>query len=144
MARLNLTLNENLYEIINEKAKEKGVSVNNLVYNVLVNYFVDTDFDLLEEFDLIKKEASQQKGNYNLNDLKSFQDLEKKLKGSNYPESVAQVKSRIGLMFKNTMDYTIHTKEGDYLIQLDEKDNKKTYDRAVTYYNLLSGRRSEE
>ena len=143
MARLNLTLNDELYNIISAEAGKKGISVNNLVYNVLVNHFVDTDFDLLEEFEKIKKEAYEREGNYSLNDLKSFQALEKKLKDSNYPESLPQVKSRLSLMFKNTTEYSVHTDKGDFTIQQDENDKKKTYERAVTYFNLLSGMKKE-
>ena len=143
MARLNLTLSDDLYNIISDEAVRKGVSVNNLVYNVLVNHFVDTDFDLLEEFEKIKKEAYEQEGNYNLNSLKSFQDLERKLIDSNYPESLPQVKSRLALMFKNSTDYSVHTDKGDFTIQQDENDKKKTYERAVTYFNLLSGMKKE-
>lgn len=141
MARLNLTLSDEFYSVIDADAKEKGVSVNNLVYNVLVHHFIDTDFDILEEFEKIKKEASEREGNYSLNDLKSFQDLDDKLKESNYPESLPQVKSRISLMFKNSVEYTIHTENGDYTIHQDENDKEKTYDRAVSYYNLFTGKK---
>lgn len=116
MPRVNLSLNGSVYADLKAEADDKGISVNNLVYSILKDRYGYNGFDILVEFENLKREARAQTGFFNLNALPTFQNLEKKLKNTGYPESAAQVRARLGRMFQDAV----------------EKDLVWNVDRAVT------------
>lgn len=142
MARVNLTINDNLFEKIQSESEERGVSANNLIYNIIVKHFDDTGFDLLDEFENMKKEAKEKaketNGKFSYNDLPTYQNLEEKLGKSKYPESVKQVKIRLSMMFREsdckTNDWIFSYNGKTTLIESKDK-NIDEINRLLQYYD---------
>ena len=134
MPRINFSVTDDLYKQIEEKAQKRNVSVNSYVYNIIVKQFCDSDFDLLDEFENLIKEADSKEGDFSLNDLDTFKNLDDKLKKTNYPENVKQVKTRLGMMFqdtvKNNVDYEVNNV---MTISRDGKEVERTSHRMKLY-----------
>ncbi|SDJ31062.1 hypothetical protein SAMN04487760_10524 [Lachnospiraceae bacterium G41] len=134
MPRINFSVTDDLYKQIEEKAQKRNVSVNSYVYNIIVKQFCDSDFDLLDEFENLIKEADSKEGDFSLNDLDTFKNLDDKLKETNYPENVKQVKTRLGMMFqdtvKNNVDYEVNNV---MTISRDGKEVERTSHRMKLY-----------
>jgi hypothetical protein len=138
MPRLNLSVNNAVYEDLQREADDKGISINNLVYSILRDRYGYNGFDILTEFENLKREARAQDGFFNLNNLPTFQNLETKLKNTGYPESVSQVKARLGRMFMEAVEKD-QVWNVDRAVSVDQEGNErgKTSSRAAVYSNSV-------
>lgn len=139
MPRVNLSLNEAVYGDLKAEADDKGISVNNLVYSILKDRYGYNGFDILVEFENLKREARAQKGFFSLHALPTFQNLEKKLENTGYPESAAQVRARLGRMFQDAVEKSL-VWDIDRAVTVDQDKNEvaKTAARAAVYASKLS------
>ena len=129
MPRIHISLNGKLYEEVLKESKEKGVSTSNYVYNLVAKQFDDTGFDLLEEFQNLKKEAEEMSketdGKFSFNDLPTYKNIEEKLKNSKCPESAKQTKIRLSMMFRENADAEDWVFENNGRYMVVEKTSKK-------------------
>ena len=136
MPRLNLSINNAVFSDLQREADEKGISVNNLVYSILRDRYGYNGFDILVEFENLKREARAESGFFNLNNLPTFQNLETKLKNTGYPESPSQVRARLGRMFMEAVEKD-QVWNVDRAMSIDQDGNEiaKTSSRAAVYSN---------
>lgn len=143
MSRVNLSIDENLYKKIQGEANKKGVSVNNYIYNLIVLHFDKDTFNLIEEFENLKAEAeikaAETGGKFTLNDLPTYKNLDEKLKNSQHPESVKQVKSRLSMMFKNSagIDWTINNNGRLMYVERVRPADDELLKRLMKYKELM-------
>lgn len=134
MPRLNLSLNSAIYNDLKREADDKGISVNNLVYSILRDRYGYNGFDILAEFENLKKEARAQTGDFSLHSLPTFKNIETKLKNTGYPESVEQVRARLGRMFQDAVEKDlVWNIDRAVTIETDGSSRAKTAARAAVY-----------
>ena len=141
MGRINISINDELYEAIEKIAKKKGVTVNNYVYAVLAEKFSGSDYNILEEYQHLKEEAVEKalkdpEGQFTLNDLPTFKNLESKPKETNYPESVSQVKIRLSKMFYDNDFNNEWQIKNSNVVRI--KPDPKMLDRLLAYHSLMT------
>ena len=139
MPRVNLSLNESVYRDLKAEADDKGISVNSLVYSILRDRYGYNGFDILVEFENLKREARAQDGFFSLHALPTFQNLETKLQNTGYPESPSQVKARLGKMFMDAVDKgLVWDIDRAVSIEHDGTEKARTASRAAVYASKLS------
>ncbi len=141
MPRVNLSLSEVVFADLKAEADDKGISVNNLVYSILKDRYGYNGFDILVEFENLKREARAQTGCFNLHELPTFKNLEKKLQNTGYPESAAQVKARLGRMFQDAVDKDlVWNVDRAIIVEQDGTERAKTISRAALYCRIKDKR----
>lgn len=140
MPRIHITLNDKLYEDVLRESKEKGVSTSSYIYNLVAKHFDDSGFDLLEEFQNLKKEAEEMSketdGKFSFNDLPTYKNIEEKLRNSKCPESVKQTKIRLSMMFRENADAEdwVIENNGRYMVVEKNKNNNGEFANRMLAY----------
>ena len=115
MPRVNLSINQDMYDKIKRQADIQGISVNNMIFSQLQKQYGDDEFDYIVALDCLKQEAMEQEGYFSLWELPTFKginDLKTKLGATESPE---QIRARLGKMFHDSVesgqvwDVVIHT-----------------------------------
>ncbi|MCR5580320.1 MAG: hypothetical protein K6F66_01910 [Pseudobutyrivibrio sp.] len=132
MPRVNLSINQNIYDNIKQQADIQGISVNNMIYSQLQQKYGTDEFDYIVALDCLKQEAMEKEGYFSLWELPTFKDIDE----NSSMESPEQIRARLGKMFHDSVqkgqvyNVEIHTGklEGDYR-------RLKSTGRAVIYIN---------
>ena len=103
MPRLNLSINQEIFNQLQSEASKKGVTINNLVYSMLEQKYGQSGFDYIVALDNLKKEANAMEGEFILADLPTFKGVEGLLIEANSNETPAQVRARLGKMFNDSI-----------------------------------------
>ncbi|SDH69897.1 hypothetical protein SAMN05421493_10380 [Pseudobutyrivibrio sp. 49] len=99
MPRVNLSINQEMYDKIKHQAEIQGISVNNMIYSQLQKQYGDDEFDYIVALDCLKQEASEQSGYFSLWELPTFQEISNQGK----KESPEQIRARLGKMFHDSV-----------------------------------------
>ena len=118
MPRVNLSINQNIYDKIKHQADIQGISVNNMIFSYLQKEYGEDEFDYIVALDCLQQEAMEKDGYFSLWELPTFKDIDQ-AKTSESPE---QIRARLGKMFHDSVqngqvfNVQIHTGkiEGDY------------------------------
>lgn len=139
MPRLNLSINQEIFDQLQAEANEKGLTVNNMVYSILEQKYSQSGFDYIVALDCLKKEAESMKGEFTLADLPTFKGVEELLLETNSKETPAQVRARLGKMFNDSI------KSGAFkdidravIVEEDGSQKAKMLARAAVYASKLS------
>ena len=134
MPRVNLSINQTMYDKIKRQADIQGISVNNMIYSQLQKDYGEDEFDYIVALDCLKQEAMDQEGYFYLWELPTFQGIEEAEKELGSKESPEQIRARLGKMFHEAVkndqvwDIEIHTGK----IETPQKKTKRP-GRAVVY-----------
>lgn len=121
MPRVNLSINQEMYERIKRQADVQGISVNNMIYNQLQKQYGSGEFDYIVALDCLKQDAMEKDSYFCLWELPTFKNIEKMTNGSESNESPEQIRARLGKMFHDAVkngqvyDVEIYTGKTDAL-----------------------------
>ena len=82
MPRVNLSINQEMYDKIKHQADVQGISVNNMIYNQLQKQYGSNEFDYIVALDCLKQDAMEQEDYFCLWELPTFKNIEKMKNGS--------------------------------------------------------------
>ena len=130
MPRVNLSINQHIYDNIKHQADIQGISVNNMIYSQLQKEYGTDEFDYIVALDCLQQEAMEKDGYFSLWELPTFKDVSQ----GTSTESPEQIRARLGKMFHDSVEngqvfnVEIHTGkiEGNY-------HRQKSTGRAVLY-----------
>ena len=134
MPRVNLSINQDMYDKIKHQADIQGISVNNMIYSQLQKQYGTDEFDYIVALDCLKQDAMEQDGYFCLWELPTFRSIDDMASGSNSNESPEQIRARLGKMFHDSVengqvwDVEIHTGK----IEIPQHKSKRP-GRAVVY-----------
>ena len=139
MPRVNLSINQDMYEKIKHQADIQGISVNNMIYYNLQKQYGADEFDYIAALDCLKQEAMEQEGYFYLWELPTFKGINDLEGDSEMGESPEQIRARLGKMFHDSVqngqvwDVEIHTGK----LETDKRKNKRP-GRAVVYTKKIT------
>ena len=134
MPRVNLSINQEMYDKIKHQAEIQGISVNNMIYSQLQKQYGDDEFDYIVALDCLKQEASEKSGYFSLWELPTFKEISNIDAEQGKKESPEQIRARLGKMFHDSVknglvwDVMIHTGK----IEVPQHKSKRP-GRAVIY-----------
>ena len=131
MARINLSIDDNLFELLQEDADKHNCTVNVYLITILEKLYKQSPFDYQQALITLETEAKQQPMgvDFTLVDLPSFTEISVvKAEDSNLKPSI--VRARLGKMFNSRVR---EGKVGDVTRSHDNKGNLKFISRAAVY-----------
>ncbi len=104
MPRINLSISDDLYEQLQEAAKQENITVNYIVCETLEEKFGKrTVYDYTFALTNMIREAKTMEKDFTLADLPTFAEVGNVLDEYGIKESPAQVRSRLGKMFNEAV-----------------------------------------
>lgn len=131
MARINLSIDDDLFDLLKEDADIHNCTVNVYLVTILEKMYKQSPFDYQTALETLEREAkSQSKGvDFTLVDLPSFSEISVvKAENANLKPSI--VRARLGKMFNTRVR---EGKVGNVIRSKDEKGKMKFISRTAVY-----------
>jgi len=131
MARINLSIDDDLFDLLKEDAEKHNCTVNVYLITLLEKLYKQNPFNYQAALETLEKEAKNQPfgKEFTLVDLPSFSEISVvKAEDANLKPSI--VRARLGKMFNSRVR---DKKVGDVIRQLDENGDLKFISRSAVY-----------
>lgn len=136
MARINLSIDDDLFDLLQEDADKHNCTVNVYLITILEKLYKESPFDYQAALETLEKEAKAQLigEDFPLVKLPSFTEISVvKAKDANLKPSI--VRARLGKMFNSRVK---DGKVGDVVRSKDENGDLKFISRAAVYVRKLN------
>ena len=132
MPRINLSINEDLYNQIQKAADKQKVTVNSLILEALEEkYSTKVRYDYTTALKLMISE-------FTLSDLPTFKDVDQVLIENHINESPASVRARLGKMYNEAVKKGVVKGIERAVVMKNGVEQLKFLCRAAVYSNKLS------
>ena len=139
MPRINLSINEDLYNQIQKAADKQKVTVNSLILEALEEkYSTKVRYDYTTALKLMISESRNMDPEFTLSDLPTFKDVDQVLIENHINESPASVRARLGKMYNEAVKKGVVKGIERAVVMKNGVEQLKFLCRAAVYSNKLS------
>ena len=129
MARINLSIDEELFDLLKADAEKHNCTVNVYLVTILEKMYKQNPFDYQSALKILEEEAKKQSEEFTLSDLPSFSEISV-VKAENADLKPSMVRARLGKMFNER----VREKKVENVVRsLDESNNLKFISKAAVY-----------
>ena len=137
--RVNLSINDDLYNTLKKAADKKNISINSLIYEALEEkYSKHTSYDYTLALKQMIGEAKKMENEFTLSDLKTFADVGDVIAEYKMKETPASVRARLGKMFNEAVRNGAVPGINRAVVEKNGEEQLKFYCRAAVYVNYMN------
>ncbi|SDB52318.1 hypothetical protein [Butyrivibrio sp. INlla16] len=137
--RVNLSINDDLYNTLKNTADKKNISINSLIYEALEEkYSKHTSYDYTLALKQMIAEAKKMENEFTLADLQTFADVGDVIIEYKMKETPASVRARLGKMFNEAVRNGAVPGISRAVVEKNGVEELKFYCRAALYVNQLN------
>lgn len=145
MPRVNLSISQELYDMLQKEAESGNITVNHLILSVLEDKFNNqSSIDYVALLDKMISESKEMTGDFVLADLPTYSSIEGMLIETDAKISAASVKARLGKMYNEAVRKDVIPGVDRAIIEKNGIQELKFLSRAAVYTRLMKKAKGED